>query len=96
MDTADTAQLKPEPQPRRSREDRRGWRVVDRGRGVGAPPPLITVEVALDAAQSEWVEAAAARAGLDYEHYIKSLIDAARASTGQEPTKRAARKAGGR
>jgi hypothetical protein len=96
MDSVDTARTKPEPQPWRSREDRRGWRVIGRGRGVGAPPPLITVEVALDAAQSQWVEAAAERAGLDYESYIKSLIDAARAANGQAPKKRAARKAGSR
>jgi hypothetical protein len=85
MSSVDAANKRAEPQPWRSPEDRRGWRVAGRGRGVGAPPPTITVEVALDAAQSEWVETAAERAGVDYESYIKSLIDAARAANAQRP-----------
>jgi hypothetical protein len=65
----------PEQQPWRSSEDRQGWHVIARGRGVGAPLPLIRVEVALDRAQSDWVAAAATRAGVDYATFIKSLID---------------------
>ncbi len=78
MDTVETETQKPptdEPRPWLTPEDRLGWRTVARGRGVGASPPLITVEVRLDAEQSAWVNEAAKRAGVDYEEYIKQLLD---------------------
>ena len=55
-----------EPQPWRSADDTRGWKVIARGqrRPGGAPAPLIRLTMALDAAQSDWLRQEAERTGL--------------------------------
>jgi hypothetical protein len=67
-----------EPQPWRTPEDRKGWRPVPRVRRGSAGPPLVSVEVDFDQAQSEWLAAEADRTGLNYVALVKKLVDDAR------------------
>lgn len=71
---------RPDPQPWRSPEDRKGWRTLPRPRRGAGELPLIGVEVEFDRAQSEWLRREAARTGLDYVELVRRLVDEVRAS----------------
>jgi hypothetical protein len=83
---------KREQQPWRSPEDAEGWTRIHRGPGMGEMP-LISVEVDLDRAQSEWLRAEAERTGLDYVTLVARLIEEARRSD-ERRTARAKKRAG--
>ncbi|MBI3970737.1 MAG: hypothetical protein HY332_05560 [Chloroflexi bacterium] len=76
-----------EPQPWRSAEDAKGWKVIARGRRRpgGAPVPLIRLTMHLDAAQSEWLRQEAERTGLGYDELMLKLLDDARAQRAVPP-----------
>jgi hypothetical protein len=67
----------PEQQPWRSNADAKGWRTVYRG--DGQPRPVASsVVVELTADQDEWLDDAAAAAGLTLHEFIGDLIENAR------------------
>ena len=68
-----------EPQPWRSATDAEGWRRVPRTSGA-TERPLISVQIVLDTEQSDWLRAAARRAGVGYVQFIKELIERTRAA----------------
>ncbi len=70
---------KREQQPWGRPEDAKGWTRIYRGRGRGKPP-LMSVRVDLNAAQSEWLRAEAERTGLDYVTLVERLIEEKRAA----------------
>ena len=57
---------------------RSGWHPVARPPRGRARRAQTCVEIVLDPERSAWVLEQAARAGLDFETYVYSLIDAAR------------------
>ena len=68
-----------EPQPWRSAEDSKGWRVV--ARGAGRPRRVaVSIMVDLDHDQTDWLDREAERTGLDYDEIIKRMIDSRRAA----------------
>ena len=76
-----TPTRRPDPEPPRVGEDRRGWRSVGRGNGVPRGRPRVGVEVLFDREQSDWLSAESDRTGLDYVELVKKLVDDARART---------------
>ena len=73
-----------EPQPWRSADDSKGWKVIARGqrRPGGAPAPLIRLTMALDAAQRDWLRQEAERTRLGYDEHMLKLLDDARGAAG--------------
>jgi len=60
-----------------------GWRRIAR-RGHRQDTTVQTcLEIVLDPERSAWVLQEAERMGLDFESYVKSLVDAARAAEGR-------------
>ena len=60
-----------------------GWRPLERHGRRGGPRVQTSLEIVLDPERSAWVLQQAARAGVDFESYVKSLIDAARTREGE-------------
>ena len=75
----DEALARRDPEPPDDGDDRTRWRTIGRGRGVLQLPPLVSVEVDFDRAQSDWLTEETGRTGLDYISVLKKLVDDARA-----------------
>ena len=71
---------RPEPQPWRSRQEAREWRVLARGQGIPRGRPLARVVVDFDREQSDWLSSEADRAGLSLAAFLRKLVDDARAA----------------
>ncbi|MGH2354264.1 MAG: hypothetical protein ACRDJN_21880 [Chloroflexota bacterium] len=73
---------RPWPTPWTTPEDREGWEVVARGEGRHDLPPVRTsIIISMDPDQADWVEDAAAAAGLAPEEFVLRLINEARHRT---------------
>ena len=70
---------RPEPQPWRSREEAREWRVLARGQGIPKGRPLARVVVDFDQEQTDWLSREADRVGLTLAAFLRKLVDDARA-----------------